>query len=144
MRVISPNSLALKRYLKVPMVLLVFASATVSGLSVVMLKLFGELIQSREWQDYYGLMLAMLCILVLCGGYQLHLVNQAMKYYDQMEAVPVYQTSLMIMWILSGLIILQESKNYSTLGLLAIFGSILLCCIGIKFLTMKRKMLKTV
>ena len=48
----------------------------------------------------------MLGTLVVCGGYQLHLVNQAMKYYDQMEAVPVYQTSLMIMWILSGLVIL--------------------------------------
>ena len=39
----------LKKLLKVPMVLLVLASATVSGLSVVMLKLFGELIQSRDW-----------------------------------------------------------------------------------------------
>ena len=96
----------LKKLLKVPMVLLVLASATVSGLSVVMLKLFGELIQSRDWQSYYGLMICMLCTLVVCGGYQLHLVNQAMKYYDQMEAVPVYQTSLMIMWILSGLVIL--------------------------------------
>lgn len=105
-RVISPDSKMLKKLLKVPMVLLVLASATVSGLSVVMLKLFGELIQSRDWQSYYGLMICMLCTLVVCGGYQLHLVNQAMKYYDQMEAVPVYQTSLMIMWILSGLVIL--------------------------------------
>lgn len=36
-----------------------------------------------------------------------------MKYYDQMEAVPIYQTSLMIMWIVTGLVVMNESELYS-------------------------------
>ena len=61
-----------------------------------------------------------------------------------MEAVPVYQTSLMIMWIVTGLVVLNESQFYEGSDLLGIFGSILLCCIGIKLLTMKRQLMKSV
>ena len=59
-----------------------------------------------------------------------------------MEAVPIYQTCLMIMWILSGLIMLNERQFYSGLQLMAIFGAISLCLVGITLLMRKRKMLK--
>jgi len=78
----------------------------------------------------------------LSGAVQLHMLNLAMKYYDQIEAIPVYQTSVMIMWILTGLIVFNEVQYYSVLELCGIAGSLTLCCIGIKFLTMKTKMLK--
>ena len=67
-----------------------------------------------------------------------------MKFYDQLEVVPVYQTCLMILWILTGLIILDEKQFYGGLQLTAIFASVLFCCIGIKILTMKSKHLSTV
>jgi len=85
-------------------------------------------------------MIVMTILLILSALMQLHLVNCAMKYYDSMEAVPVYQTCLMIMWIVSGLIVLDEKRYYSWPKLLSIMGSIMLCCIGIKFLTMKTKL----
>ena len=46
------------------------------------------------------------------------------------------------MWICTGLIVFEETRFYSNLELLGIFGSITACCIGIKFLTMKTKLLK--
>ena len=41
---VSPDSLMIKRFIKWPMVLLIWASSMQSSLSAVMLKLFGELI----------------------------------------------------------------------------------------------------
>lgn len=48
----------------------------------------------------------------------------------------------MIMWILSGLLVLDEKRYYTWLELLSFLGSITICCIGIKLLTMKTKMVK--
>ena len=47
----------------------------------------------------------------------------------------------MIMWITTGLIVFEEAKFYSRIELLKILGSILICCVGIKILTMKTKIL---
>ena len=73
---------------------------------------------------------------------QIHLINLAMKYYDQVEVVPIFQTCLMIMWITTGLIVLNEKQFYSWIELAGIFGSIVLSLIGIKFLSMKTKLIK--
>ena len=54
----------------------------------------------------------------------------------------MYQTCLMILWILTGLIILNEKKFYDGNQLFAIFGSVAVCIIGIKLLTMKTNLLK--
>lgn len=51
---------------------------------------------------------------------------------------------MMIMLVLTGLVVFDEVKYYSELELLAIFGSILVSFIGIKFLTMKTKAMKFV
>ena len=67
-----------------------------------------------------------------------------MKYYDQIEVIPIYSTFIMIMWISTGLIVFEEAKLYTRIELLKILGSILICCIGIKILTMKTKILKAV
>ena len=64
------------------MILLVLAAATVSGLSVVMVKLFGEFIQSRSLSEHTGLGIAIVILLMLFTVYQVHLLNFAMKYYD--------------------------------------------------------------
>lgn len=70
------------------------------------------------------------------------MLNLGMKYYDQIEAIPIYQTCVMILWICTGLIVFDEVRFYTNLELLGIAGSITLSCIGIKFLTMKTKMLE--
>lgn len=59
-----------------------------------------------------------------------------------MEVVPIYQTALLIMWIGTGLVILDEKQFYSYLELTLIFGSVLVCFVGIKVLTQKKKLLE--
>ena len=70
------------------------------------------------------------------------MLNLAMKYYDQIETIPIYSTFIMVMWITTGLIVFEEAKLYSRIELLKILGSILICCIGIKIKTMKTKVFK--
>ena len=71
------------------MILLVWASSCQSSLSVVMLKLFGELIQSASAKDHVFMMLFLVVLLILSAIMQIHLLNLAMKYYDQVEVVPI-------------------------------------------------------
>ena len=43
----------------------------------------------------------------------------------------------MIVWISTGLIIMNEAKNYETMNLWGIFFGIAMCAVGIKILMMK-------
>ena len=101
-----------------------------------------ELGQSHDFGDHIAMVAFMLAVIAISGTIQLHMLNLVMKYYDQLEAIPIYQTAVMIMWFCTGLIVFDEARFYSSLELLGIFGSSCLCCIGINFLMMKTKMLK--
>ena len=117
-------------------------SALQSGISVLMMKLSFEMIWNEDAGGHYLLIPMMFMLAFASAAYNLHLLNQAMKYYSQMEVVPVYQTALLICWIGTGLIILEEKKFYSGLELAYIFLSVLLCLVGIKIITMKKKLLQ--
>ena len=120
----------------------VLCSAMMSGSTIVLLKLLGELIQSGSAKDNVVMMVVMVFTMGLMGLGQMHMLNFAMKLYDQIEAVPVYQTCLMIMWIFTGLVILDEKQFYTGLELTTLAGCVALCCVGIKLLTLKTKLLR--
>ena len=42
------------------------------------------------------------------------MLNGAMKFFDQLEVIPIYQTVIMIMWILTGMIVFAETSYYSS------------------------------
>ena len=106
------------------------------------MKLSFEMIWNEDAGGHYLLIPMMGMFAIASAIYNLHLLNHAMKYYSQMEVVPVYQTALLISWIGTGLIILDEKKFYSGLELTYIFLSVLLCLVGIKIITMKKKLLQ--
>lgn len=106
------------------------------------MKLVTELGESGEFWNHLGLSCGLMWGVGSSGAIQIHMLNKAMKYYEQMEAIPIYQTSVSIMWILTGLIVFDEIRFYSEMQLLGIAGSVVLSCVGIKFLTMKTRMLK--
>ena len=139
---VSARSKTLKFYIKMPMVLMVGTAALQSSLTIFFLKLLTELRESGELVDSMGLVAIMTLAMGLSGAIQLHMLNLAMKYYDQIEAIPIYATCIMMLWICTGLIVFDEARYYTTAELLGIFGSFLLCCTSIKFLTMKTKMLQ--
>ena len=87
---VSPDSHRLQRYVKAPMLLVIAGSALCSGLTVALLKLLGELMLSGEVTE--DLLLAGLVALgaLLSALMQLHTLNTAMKYFDQLEVMPIY------------------------------------------------------
>ena len=66
-------------------------------------------------------------------------VNAAIKYYDQLEVIPIYQTNVAIWSIIVGMFSLDEIRYYSFIDLaLIIFGAVL-CTLGATFLMRKPK-----
>ena len=51
--------------------------------------------------------------------------------------MPIFQAMIMMMWMMGGMIVLNETAYYSYLGLFIIAMSFTISCIGIKVLTMK-------
>ena len=61
-----------------------------------------------------------------------------MKYYDLLDVIPVFMTSLLIFNILEGLIILDEyNANYERNDFVGITIGIVLCLLGITLLMLK-------
>lgn len=87
---ISPRSLTLKNWLKAPMVLLVWSTATFAGQNLCMFKAFGEILESK---DLWNMPIMSFCILLagLVGGLiQVFFLNISMKYYNNLDIMPVY------------------------------------------------------
>ena len=61
----------------------------------------------------------------------------AMKYYDQIEVIPMYVTSSLIFTIVSGMIMLNEIADYSPGQLVGIFFGIVICILGIVIMSQK-------
>ena len=61
----------------------------------------------------------------------------AMKYYNQLEVMPIYQAMNLVLWMSGGMIVLNETAYYNSKQLLGIYLSFGVICIGIKVLTLK-------
>ena len=141
---VSPQSVWLKNYVKVPMLVLITDSAMQSGLIVLATKVLGELAQSNGISDYKAMTALVVIMLLWAGTMNIHSLNMAMKYYDQLEVIPIYNSLCMLTWFLSGVIVLDEFANYTDKQRIGTFVCLSICAIGIKFLTMKTDYLKTV
>ena len=86
-----------------------------------------------------GLVSTLILIMVISGTTQLHILNFALKYYDQMQAMPVYQASVMVAFMITGMVVFDEIRFYTGGQLVGIGMSIVFCIIGIKCITMKTK-----
>ena len=87
---VSTHSKNLNRFVKLPMLYLLITAGLQSGLSIVFLKLTGELTQSGQAKES-SLMLTFLCVMMaLSAVSQTHSLNMAMKYYDQLEVMPIF------------------------------------------------------
>ena len=121
------------------MILYVTTAAMVSSLSELFMKIVGAIITSaEEWTDLLWLLVFLPC-LVTTATVTLIYVNYGIKYYDQIEVMPIYQTSLLLHNILVGLLCLNELKFY-TFGMLGGIGlSTCICSFGILILLEKNK-----
>lgn len=112
--------------------------AILAGTSIVLAKCGGEILQGDEAADYglLGIFFYVGCGLI--GGLQAYFINLSMKYYNQIDVMPIYQSFLLIFMIVSGLIFLDESANYTWGELIRLFASSGFVILGIYVLTRKQ------
>ena len=107
---VSPRTAKYRSYAKMPLVTLVGLTGALSGLSVAVIKCSTELIKTEG-----GLSVTSIGLFAL-GGFSATLemfgLNIAMKYYSQLEVVPIFETSYTVMNLLFGMILLNEAANY--------------------------------
>ena len=74
---------------------------------------------------------------------QIILLNIAMRYYNNLDIIPVYQSLILIMMLLCGWMLLNEIQFYEWIEITGLLGSSLLVIIGIKVITMKTNIVQT-
>lgn len=89
-REVSPDSLGLKTVLKVPMLIFATAAAMISSISELMMKLVGCILKDAEKPVDYLWLLLFLPILIGTATRTLVYVNYGIKYYEQLEVMPIY------------------------------------------------------
>ena len=110
---ISPRSKSLKKYLKVPMILLAWSTATFSGMNLVLFKCFGEILKAGDF-DRTPVFTSFLVVFALIGALiQMIILNVAMKYYNNIDVMPVYQSLILVMMLLCGWVLLDEIVYYT-------------------------------
>ena len=78
----SPETASTKKYIKLPMVMLILCSSMMSTISMIMIKMLGELVESATWTDFWLINVIMVILLAVSGTLQLHSLNVAMRLYD--------------------------------------------------------------
>ena len=72
------------------MVFMLVNAGLQSGLAIVFLKLTGELIQSGEALQNPIMLGLLLIVMIVSAISQTHSLNMAMKFYDQLEVMPIF------------------------------------------------------
>ena len=62
----------------------------------------------------------------------------SMKYFNNTDVMPIYQSFVLINWMVSGLVLLDESKLYTWGELFRLGASCLLVVLGIYVITLKQ------
>lgn len=131
--------MTLKKWLKVPLLIFAILPAMVSSISELISKVMGcILMEATSWLDYLWLLL--FCPILAFTAYKtLIYINYGIKYYDQMEVMPIYSTNILIHNIIVGMLCLNELKFYDNAMLFAITFSALLNLLGIYILLQKNR-----
>jgi hypothetical protein len=58
-------------------------------------------------------------------------MNLSLKYYDQMQIIPIYQSAIILTNVLCGAIIFQEMNKYKDWKICMVILGVLICVSGI-------------
>ena len=102
-----------------------------------MMKGFGEIVNGLERSGNKFLALVLVIMGLGAAAMQTYLLNLSMKYYNNIDVMPIYQSFILINWMMSGLVLLDESNLYSWGELFRLGASCILVILGILVLTFK-------
>ena len=141
---ISPRSASLRRRIKTPLVFMAWACGLLSGINLVLMKGFGEILTSHGFHEMPYT--ATGCLLGGVAGalLMLYLLGLAMRYYNNIDVMPIYQSLLLLMMLATGAVVLDEARHYSPIQMAGILASSTMVCAGIKVNTMKTSVVATI
>ena len=111
--------------------------------NIIFLKCFGEILKAGEYQEMKGLVIACLTLGILGGLMFIFTLNVAMRYYDNIDVIPVFQSFILLMTLSSGWIVFNEVQFYTPIQIAGIVCTSLVVCAGIKTITLKRASTQT-
>ena len=134
---ISPRSIILKKNLKVPMVLLTWTTATICGTNLCLFKCVGEILTEHDFWNMPIMVTSFVTFVVCMALTQVFVFNTALRYYNNLDVIPIYQSLNLTMMLVCGWILLDEIKNYEWNEIAGLICSSMLTIVGIKVITMK-------
>ena len=140
---ISERSMSLKSSVKVPMVLLVWSVGIFSAVNLSLFKFFGEILSQNDFWKMPVLALALLVFGLAGAIIQIVTLNVTMRYYNNLDIMPLLQAFILTMMLLTGWTLLDESKYYTSLEMLGLLGAGCFIFSGIKIITMKTSVIAT-
>ena len=109
----------------------------------MMFKLAGQLAYGDEFSENIGLTILLLLSTLPGMTFQLFGLQMSMKYYDQIEVVPIFLISVLIFVLICGMVILNDIVLYSVGGIIGITIGVIFCSIGIYIVIMKNTSIQT-
>eukprot|EP00347_Sterkiella_histriomuscorum_P002196 403369096 len=141
LKMISPNFK--KIWIRIPLILYPWASGLLSGMTTSFIKGVAEMMKNHDIMELVVHPLPYIC-LAICGVNiigQLYTLNTGLKYYNQLEVIPIYQSSVILNNILCGGLIFNEFQLYTWWQMLLISLGCLICVCGILVIAKKYQFL---
>ena len=139
---VSPSTAYyLRPVVKMPMLLICYVCGVQTALNFVAFAFMGELLQSGTFLDAPGLITFLVSIAIFSSVFLIVTLNFVMARYDQLDAMPIYQSMNMVMGIICGLVLLGEDERYSRESMIGICIAMLVTIAGIFVLGFKKTLI---
>lgn len=73
----------------------------------------------------------------LCAAINIYILNLSMRFYPNLDVMPIYQSMVLMFMLVAGLVVLNESALYDWGELALLYGSAGFVILGIYILTQK-------
>ena len=111
------------------------------GFTIASVLVFGKTIGQIYIQNLLDQLplISVACMLLagIGGVLVLYLMSLAMKYYDNIDVIPMYQSFILLSMEIAGWVVLGEIRYYERKEMLGIMATSSLVCAGIYILTIK-------
>ena len=87
---VSPGSILIRRTAKLPMFVVLVSAGLIGGIATTFYKIIGELAIENELTQEGWFVVVLALVGVLANLVMLYLINIAMKYYNNIDVMPVY------------------------------------------------------
>ena len=81
--------------------------------AMMFIKVGGEVLSSDEFSDNIFFSLILGSVGVTCAVIQMIFLNLSMKYYNNLDVHPIYQSVILMAMMSTGLLVLHESVLYT-------------------------------